>query len=146
MIGECGLCASPGGVILWQDDTCRVVWPQEPEHPGTLRVVAQRHVVEMTDLSRAERAHVMSVVFAVEAAVRTALSPDKVNLASLGNLTPHVHWHVVPRYRDDRHFPGSVWSVLRRRTRPRPADARALARVRAAIVASFGPGRSPAGA
>ena len=32
------------------------------------------------------------------------MQPDKMNLASLGNMTPHVHWHVVPRFRDDRHY------------------------------------------
>ena len=52
----------------------------------------------------------MAVVFAVEAYVRLSLEPDKMNLASLGNLTPHLHWHVIPRWRDDRHFPDPVWS------------------------------------
>ena len=56
----------------------------------------------------------MDVVFAVEAAVREAMQPHKMNLASLGNMTPHVHWHVIPRYRDDRHFPHPVWSAPQR--------------------------------
>ena len=37
--------------------------------------------------------------------MRETMQADKMNLASLGNMTPHVHWHVVPRFRDDRHFP-----------------------------------------
>jgi diadenosine tetraphosphate (Ap4A) HIT family hydrolase len=63
----------------------------------------------MTDLATADRNHLMAVVFEVEAVLRDVLAPDKINLASLGNLTPHLHWHVIPRWRDDPHFPGSIW-------------------------------------
>jgi diadenosine tetraphosphate (Ap4A) HIT family hydrolase len=59
----------------------------------------------------------MRVVFATEAAVRQGLKPDKINLASLGNLTPHLHWHVIPRFIDDRHFPQPIWSTAQRETR-----------------------------
>jgi diadenosine tetraphosphate (Ap4A) HIT family hydrolase len=37
-----------------------------------------------------------------------------VNVASLGNVVPHVHWHVVPRFHDDSHFPSPVWCAARR--------------------------------
>jgi diadenosine tetraphosphate (Ap4A) HIT family hydrolase len=90
-----------------------VVAVQEPGLPGFLRVILNRHVREMTDLAPQERDRLMAVVFAVEAHVRQAMEPDKMNLASLGNLTPHVHWHVIPRWRDDRHFPGPVWAAPR---------------------------------
>jgi diadenosine tetraphosphate (Ap4A) HIT family hydrolase len=64
----------------------------------------------MTDLPTSERRHLMSVVFAVEAAVRRLAKPDKINLASLGNAVPHLHWHVIPRWHDDSHFPASIWT------------------------------------
>jgi diadenosine tetraphosphate (Ap4A) HIT family hydrolase len=52
----------------------------------------------------------MSLVFAVEEAVRHVMHPDKMNIAALGNMVPHIHWHVTPRFKDDVFFPGSVWS------------------------------------
>jgi len=58
--------------------------------------------------------HLFEVVMATEAALRSALHPDKINLASFGNMVPHLHWHVIPRYRDDRHFPESVWGSAQR--------------------------------
>ena len=74
----------------------------------------------MTDLEPAERQFMMNLVFAVEKVVRTLFAPDKVNLASLGNLTPHLHWHVIPRWRDDRHFPEPIWGQAQRDvSRPR---------------------------
>jgi diadenosine tetraphosphate (Ap4A) HIT family hydrolase len=86
----------------------------EPDYPGYCRVILNRHAREMTDLSPEERDALMRVVYAVEAAVRETLGAEKMNLASLGNMTPHVHWHVVPRFADDRHFPGPIWSVPKR--------------------------------
>jgi hypothetical protein len=59
----------------------------------------------------------MNVVFAVEAAVREIARPDKINLASLGNVVPHLHWHVIPRWADDPHFPDAIWAAPRRASR-----------------------------
>jgi diadenosine tetraphosphate (Ap4A) HIT family hydrolase len=39
------------------------------------------------------------------------MKPDKINLASLGNMTPHLHWHVIPRFVDDKHFPAPIWAT-----------------------------------
>jgi diadenosine tetraphosphate (Ap4A) HIT family hydrolase len=100
--------------VLWQNGLCRVVRVDEPDYPGFVRVILKRHAREMGDLSREERDALMEVVFEVEAAVRETMQPDKMNLASLGNMTPHVHWHVVPRFRDDRHFPNPIWAAPQR--------------------------------
>ena len=119
----CELCRQAGGDILWQDELCRLVLVADADHPGYCRVVWHRHVAEMTDLDAAERRHLMAVVFAAEAALRAAVRPDKVNLASLGNRVPHLHWHVIPRWRDDRHFPDPIWSApLRPAPPPRTFD------------------------
>jgi diadenosine tetraphosphate (Ap4A) HIT family hydrolase len=135
----CEFCASPGGAVLWQNDACRVVRVDEPAYPGFCRVILKRHATEMTDLEEAERQALMAVVYAVEAAVRETMQPDKMNLASLGNMTPHVHWHVIPRFRDDRHFPTPVWAVPQRDGEvPAERIARA-ARLAAAIVKRLGP-------
>lgn len=109
----------------------------EPGLPGFLRVVLRRHVREMTDLPPPDRDRLMAVVFAVEAHVRQSLDPDKMNLASLGNLTPHLHWHVIPRWRDDRHFPGPVWSPARHDAPVPPARAQAAARMADTLPAAL---------
>jgi diadenosine tetraphosphate (Ap4A) HIT family hydrolase len=111
----CELCQSIGGDPLWRDEFCRVVLVDDPDYPGFCRVVLGRHVAEMTDLARRERSRLMEVVFAVEAALRDVLRPHKINLASFGNATPHLHWHVVPRHREDRHFPRPIWAEPERR-------------------------------
>ena len=111
---SCEFCSGPGGPVLWQNDVCRVVRVDEPDYPGFCRVILNRHAREMTDLGPGERDELMRVVYEVEAAIRECMGADKMNLASLGNMTPHVHWHVVPRFRDDRHFPTPIWAAPQR--------------------------------
>ena len=120
----CPLCDTPGGDLLWQDDFCRIVRVTDtPDYPGFCRVILNRHVAEMTDLPPAERARLMMTVMKVEQVLRDLLRPDKINLAALGNVVPHVHWHVIPRFFDDPHFPNPIWGVrLRDTPHAVPAD------------------------
>lgn len=112
----CELCNIPGGELIWQDSLCRVVLVDHVDYPGFCRVIVNRHVKEMTDLMPNERTTLMTVVFAVEQAVREVMQADKINLASLGNITPHLHWHVIPRFRKDKHFPNPIWGPSKRET------------------------------
>ena len=100
---------------MYDDGRCRVVIADEP-FVGFCRVIWNAHVRETTDLAGADREHLMRVVFRVEAALRALLSPHKMNVASLGNLVPHLHWHLVPRFFDDSHFPNSIWAERQRAT------------------------------
>ena len=129
---NCELCDHDGGEVLWRDASCRVVYVDEVGYRGFCRVIWGTHVKEMTDLPEHQRVHLMRVVFSVEAAVRQTLHPLKVNLASLGNITPHIHWHVIPRFVDDPHFPNSVWGS-KLRTPATPIDTGIAAALRSAI-------------
>jgi diadenosine tetraphosphate (Ap4A) HIT family hydrolase len=111
---DCELCNRTGGELLWQDERCRVVYVSEAGYPGFCRVIWRSHVKEMTDLSDDDRMHLMEVVFALESVIREQLEPAKINLASLGNLVPHLHWHVIPRFADDPHFPQPIWASPQR--------------------------------
>jgi len=114
----CPLCQTSKNPILWQDDFCRVVLLNDADYPAYCRVELLTHVKEMTDLALENRARTMKVVFAVETAIREIFQPDKINLASLGNKTPHMHWHIIPRFENDKHFPNSHWGEKMRNTSP----------------------------
>ena len=106
---SCALCLPTPLITLWQDDFCRVVLLNDADYPAYCRVELLEHIKEMTDLLPVQRARMMKTVFAVETALREMFNPDKINLASLGNKTPHIHWHVIPRFENDKHFPNSHW-------------------------------------
>lgn len=142
MTGTCELCDGAGGQVLWQSPQLRIVRVDDADYPGFCRVIWNHHVREMTDLPAVDRQAVMTAVFAVEHVLRRLYQPAKINLASFGNLTPHVHWHIIPRWTDDKHFPQPTWGPIQRPdarvTRP-AVDNEALAR---ALCAELGPGQN----
>jgi len=142
MTAGCAFCDGEGGERLWRDARCRVILADEA-FPGFCRVVWNTHVREMTDLSATNRAHFMHVVCAVESALRARLTPTKMNLASLGNQTPHLHWHVIPRFADDSHFPGPVWGPACRDAPPRSLPGDFAAALAGDLAAMLGASAAP---
>ena len=113
---SCRLCKEEGGALIWSGEDCRIVQVNDPGLPGFCRVIWHQHVAEMSALNHAQRHLLMRIVVGVEEVIASAMKPLKINLASLGNQVPHLHWHIIPRYGDDPYFPDSVWSEKRRDT------------------------------
>ena len=113
---NCPICTADNEEILWRNDKLRVIAVHnEANAPAFCRVIWQNHVAEMTDLDAAERAELMETVYRVESAMRQGFKPVKINLASLGNVVPHLHWHVIARFADDANFPAPIWAPAVRR-------------------------------
>ena len=132
----CPLCIADRETLIWRDGSCRVIRVEDPDYPGFCRVVWHEHVAEMTDLTATSQRHLFNVVIATEAALRQLMQPDKINLASFGNVVPHLHWHVIPRFRDDRHFPEPVWGATQRAgaRRSTPSDEALASAIGAALT------------
>ena len=110
----CPLCDGAGGRIVVQAPKWRLVHAEEAGFPAFYRLVWQEHVREFSRLAPADRQACMDAVVAVEEVLLAQLQPDKVNVASLGNAVPHLHWHVIARFAWDSHFPGAVWAPAQR--------------------------------
>jgi diadenosine tetraphosphate (Ap4A) HIT family hydrolase len=134
---NCALCVEVGGKLLWDDGFCRVILADEVDYPGFCRVILNQHMKEMTDLPTSQQQRLLSVVMAVEKAVRQVMVPDKINLASLGNVVPHLHWHVIPRFVNDAHFPNPIWGDKKREARPRFDSARLEVQLRQVLKQSL---------
>ena len=133
----CPLCDDDGGRLLYRNDRLRVIAVDDPDYPGFTRVVWRDHVAEMTDLDPTLRTIVMEAVYTVERVMRDTLNPDKVNLAAFGTMVPHLHWHIIPRWRGDRHYPDAYWSAPRVATGDEPLHWQADIAARQARVASY---------
>lgn len=114
----CPLCDADGGLLIFKNDQFRVIQAQEEGFPAFYRVVWNPHVAEFSDLTHEERLTCMQAVVSVEKTLREQLQPSKINLASLGNAVPHLHWHVMARFDWDSHFPGPVWAAAQRPNNP----------------------------
>ena len=114
LVENCPLCATDGGALVWRGDKLRVIRAVEAGFPAFYRVVWNDHAAEFSELSATDRIVCMDAVALVERVLREQLAPTKINLAALGNMVAHLHWHVIARYDWDSHFPASVWAAAQR--------------------------------
>ncbi|SFD00721.1 HIT family protein [Massilia yuzhufengensis] len=137
-LAGCELC-EPALPAAWQGEKFSVILVDDAAYPGFCRVIWREHVREMSDLAQQDRLLLNEAVYQVELAVLEVMQPLKVNVASLGNVVPHLHWHVIPRYADDAHFPAPVWAQAARQTDDATLAARRalLPQLAAAITRRF---------
>ncbi|HYE63676.1 MAG TPA: HIT family protein [Phycisphaerales bacterium] len=76
---------------------------------GWCTLVLREHCEHLAELSVARQERVFGEVARVAAAVRSVFGPVRINYECLGNVAPHVHWHVVPRHADDPTPRATVW-------------------------------------
>ena len=103
----------------WQDDPDQriieldrtlVSLNRDQFFPGYCFVYTKEHVTELFHLEEAVRNQVMAEVTAVARALYNVFAPDKINYELLGNMAPHMHWHIVPRRSTDPLWPRPHWS------------------------------------
>jgi len=97
-----------------------------------------RHAARPDQLSAAEWAALSHDLYAAANAVVRAARADHLNVESLGNVVPHVHWHVIPRFVGDARWGAPVWTselANMKDTRLEPRErAELVARLREALA------------
>jgi diadenosine tetraphosphate (Ap4A) HIT family hydrolase len=129
MTGEpCVMCdkyGRSGGPLHIADlALSRVFLHEDPFFPGYVLLVLRRHVTELYDLPAADPAPRVEEVSRVAQALAQVFRPVKMNYELLGNMVPHIHWHLVPRLATDPGLRSPIWTVEHQPTPPAPAAAR----------------------
>jgi diadenosine tetraphosphate (Ap4A) HIT family hydrolase len=70
-----------------------------------------RHVARLDQLTPGEWTLLANDLYMAQQAVVRVLRPDHINVEALGNVVPHLHWHIVPRYRNDPSWGAPIWRV-----------------------------------
>ena len=78
---------------------------------GQCILVLDAHAARPDQLSEAQWVAFCTDLHRAERAIVRAVAPDHVNVASLGNVVPHLHWHIVPRYRGDPRWGAPIWTT-----------------------------------
>jgi len=87
-----------------------VVLNRDQYFPGYTLLFTKQHVTELFHLDRAVRSGLMEEVSRAAEALFTLFQPDKINYELLGNMVPHIHWHLVPRHAGEPLWPRPIWS------------------------------------
>ena len=77
--------------------------------PWVLLIPRQNDIKETIDLSDEDQQQLMREIAQVSKAMQNAYSPDKLNVAALGNMVPQLQVHVIARFASDAAWPGPVW-------------------------------------
>jgi diadenosine tetraphosphate (Ap4A) HIT family hydrolase len=115
---SCPFCALPAERILLLADEVLVIRDAFPVSPGHTLVIPRRHIGSFFELTDAERACMVELLAQVKAELDLSFQPDGFNIgindgAAAGQTVPHLHLHLIPRYRGDAPDPrGGVRWVL----------------------------------
>jgi len=69
---------------------------------------------EFSECSRDERMMIFDTLDLIEKEMIRYFKPEKINIASFGNMLPRVHWHIMARFLNDSYFPEPMWGIKQR--------------------------------
>lgn len=109
---NCSYCAEGAlvekfGIKICELPTTKLYLFKEQSHKGRCIVASKFHVSEMTELSEEERNAFFADVNHVAKAIHAAFHPDKVNYGAYGDTGHHLHFHLVPKYKDEFEWGGT---------------------------------------
>ena len=135
----CTLCPPTRGVIL-ADDHWTLVLNDNQATLGRVFFALNRHETDVAALSDAEVLSLWAFVREAKAALSALFAPDHFNYMFLMNLTPHVHFHIFPRYARSIEFAGQTFTDHRYGDHYDPAESRTLdASTEEALIAALRP-------
>lgn len=117
----CPFCAPPPDQILIEGAQALVLWDSYPVSPGHVLIIPRRHVASWFDSTATEREEILRLADEARRILAEKHSPDGFNLgindgAAAGQSVPHLHLHLIPRYRGDVPDPrGGVRWIIRDR-------------------------------
>ncbi len=117
---NCPLCNAQNEDIIFENTLFRIILVDEI--PGYIRVITQKHIKEFSELNDNEAIELTLAIKKIEKTMLKFLNPDKINIASLGNMVPHLHIHIIPRYKNDPWWPNATFCEKLRNFQYPPFD------------------------
>jgi diadenosine tetraphosphate (Ap4A) HIT family hydrolase len=103
MDDDCPFCRRAQGAIYHVADFAHSTAWVHPNQTlrGRTTLIARMHCTDMLTLEPEVYAGISDELRVLARAIQRAFAPARMNYANYGNVVPHLHWHIVPRYRDD---------------------------------------------
>lgn len=79
-------------------------------------VVPRSEEIELTNLPFDQQTAILKEINLVSQFIQKTFSPDKLNIATLGNVVSQLHVHVIGRNRCDPYWPAPVWGQAKSQT------------------------------
>ncbi len=89
---------------------CQVRLSHNAAFPWIILIPQIEGIRELIDLSYTQQHQLMDEISVASQIMKDLFSPTKLNVASLGNVVPQLHVHIIARYETDKAWPGPVWN------------------------------------
>ncbi len=112
-LSPCPMCCrweSDAELRIAELDHSYVILNRDQFFPGYTLLFSKTHVTELFHLDRRVRGELMEEVSRTAKALFDVFRPDKINYELLGNMVPHMHWHLVPRFASEKVWPRPIWA------------------------------------
>ena len=93
--------------VIWQNDNFKII--QHKSKLPWIKLFTQTEYKELSDMPRELKIEMFNIIEKIELSLIAIYNPDKVNIASFGNMLPHMHWHIIARFQNDPYFPKTTW-------------------------------------
>ncbi|MEZ7276700.1 HIT domain-containing protein [Pseudoalteromonas sp. 68 DY56-GL68] len=91
---------------------CKVLLMNDSQYPWFILVPREAGVKEIIDLSEQQQIMLLQESAKLSKLLQQVFSPDKLNVAALGNMVPQLHIHHIARFKSDAAWPAPVWGKL----------------------------------
>ncbi|KAB0671457.1 HIT family protein [Oryzomonas sagensis] len=112
-LSPCPMCSrweSDADLRIAELEHSYVILNRDQFFPGYTLLFSKTHVTELFHLDRRVRGELMEEISRVAEALFATFRPDKINYELLGNMVPHMHWHLVPRFASEPLWPRPIWA------------------------------------
>jgi diadenosine tetraphosphate (Ap4A) HIT family hydrolase len=116
---------------------CHLLLMRDANYPWFIMVPDREDIREIYHLSEADQHQLLRESTILSRALEQAFTPDKLNIAALGNIVPQLHIHHIVRYKTDPAWPATVWGKLRARAYDDQSWAAMIAKIKAALTEEF---------
>jgi diadenosine tetraphosphate (Ap4A) HIT family hydrolase len=99
-------------VLVGEFELCQLLIHRDANYPWFILVPKRAKVTEVYHLSEQDRMQLMKESCMLAEALVDVFSPDKINIATLGNMVPQLHIHHVARYTTDVAWPNPIWGAM----------------------------------
>ena len=96
-------------IFITKFELCQLRLMNNSDFPWVILVPEKKDIVEIMDLKANEFNKLNSEILQVAKIIKSVFNPDKLNIATLGNIVPQLHIHIVARFKNDKLFPKPVW-------------------------------------
>ena len=98
-------------IYLLELSLCRVLLMNDSRYPWLILVPRYNGLKEIHDLSKGDQGNLMFEITKTTRIIEQLFTPDKINVAALGNSVSQLHIHIIARFKTDEAWPGPVWGI-----------------------------------